>query len=143
MFLVRLVNSASEFSEFYASTLREVNSGWTHCAFTWDGSTVKLFVNGVLDSTGSFGGPMKAIAGTEKNMTFGNYNSSVTAATRIAPGWSLDEFRVWSRTLSEPEIAMVYADGANIVGLTRSVGVYNGSTTNTLIFRGGKLRAVQ
>ncbi|GAB3823724.1 hypothetical protein GCM10028821_01660 [Hymenobacter jeollabukensis] len=69
---------------------------WYHLAGTFDGSAMRLYVNGVLDNSRT--GPSSVLA--DANFYLGrNYASS-----RCLDG-SLDEVRVWKRALTAAEIA--------------------------------------
>ncbi|MCC2545398.1 PKD domain-containing protein [Hymenobacter sp. BT175] len=68
---------------------------WYHVAATYDGSAMKLYVNGQLDATLSVSGN----AAASGVFTFGrNYDGN-----RMLSG-SLDELRVWTRALTTAEI---------------------------------------
>lgn len=79
---------------------------WYHVAATFDGSTMKLYLNGVLDASMAVSGSATASG----IFTLGrNYDSA-----RILDGW-LDEARAWTRALTPAEIA---ANACLVPGLT-------------------------
>lgn len=83
----------------YADQLVETNR-WYHLAMTYDGKVLKLYVDGILQSSPT------NIVGTIKN-------SSVKMAIGCNPGTTnaeffngwIDEVRIWSRALDASEIA--------------------------------------
>ncbi|GAB2868277.1 hypothetical protein GCM10027044_32510 [Hymenobacter ruber] len=79
-----------------ASVARLTAGQWTHLAGTYDGTTMKLYVNGVLDNSQAASGSLTANA----PFTLGrNY-----AASRGLDG-RLDEVRAWTRALTAAEVA--------------------------------------
>jgi hypothetical protein len=68
---------------------------WYHVAGTYDGTTMRLYVNGVLNASMAFPG---TVTGTGAFTIGRNYDN-----TRILSG-SVDEVRVWTRTLTATEI---------------------------------------
>ncbi|WP_171025508.1 LamG-like jellyroll fold domain-containing protein [Hymenobacter jeollabukensis] len=86
------------------TTQRKLNSvtsfntnTWYHVAGTFDGSTMRLYVNGVLD--GSASGTAGSMAGTGVFCLGRNYES-----VRVLNG-TVDEARVWTRALTATELA--------------------------------------
>ncbi|MBO0356384.1 T9SS type A sorting domain-containing protein [Hymenobacter sp. BT186] len=103
---------------------------WYHVAGTFDGTTMRLYVNGVLDnSTAAVG----TAAGTGTFMLGRNYE-----ALRTLNG-SLDEARVWTRTLTAAEIAaspcQVSATAAGLEAYWR-LNEGTGTVANDLTGRG-------
>ena len=68
---------------------------WYHVAGTYDGTTMRLYVNGLLNASMAFPG---TVTGTGLFTMGRNYDN-----TRILNG-SVDEVRVWTRTLTAAEI---------------------------------------
>jgi hypothetical protein len=71
---------------------------WYHVAATWDGATIRLYVNGVLDATpvsrtGAIGTDTRAV-----------YLGGRVGSTDIISG-SVDDVRLYSRALTAPEVA--------------------------------------
>ncbi|MBV6646245.1 MAG: hypothetical protein KI790_12390 [Cyclobacteriaceae bacterium] len=71
---------------------------WTHVAGTWDGTTIRVFVNGIEDGSVAKSGPFISAGG---NVHIGGDPG--------APGGefmkgAIDELRVWNRTLTESEL---------------------------------------
>jgi len=93
-----------------AGTIRTVNSAtsvavnaWTHVAFTYDGSTIKLYVNGGQDAnTGTLAGPL---ATSVYDATVAVYPNSPT--TYFYDG-VIDELQVIASALRPAEISSFY-----------------------------------
>ncbi len=87
----------------------EANSGqdlplntWTHLAGTFDGTTVRLYINGILaaNATGTIGMPNTApliIGGSGSCQNFGGL---------------IDEVEIYNRALSQPELAAIFNAGS-------------------------------
>jgi len=90
---------------FKGGTQRKVDAltdvpllSWSHVAGTYDGRSLKLYLNGVLDSTSDF--PTQMDIGT-------NDLNVIVGASIDDPRYFagvIDEVRVWDRALSEKEI---------------------------------------
>ena len=74
-------------------------SGWNHVALTYDGSELKLYLNGTLVASTSASG---AIVGTDDPLIIGDY---------IGFQGSVDELAIFSRALSDSEVRDHYARG--------------------------------
>jgi hypothetical protein len=70
---------------------------WQHVAASWDGAVLKIYVNGVLSNT-------KPLSGSNIRNTI---NPIWIGANQIGENFngSIDEVRIWNRTLCQPEIA--------------------------------------
>jgi prepilin-type N-terminal cleavage/methylation domain-containing protein len=82
-----------------AGTLTMPNNAWSHTAVTFDGTNIRLYVNGVLDSV------------TDKNLlntTVDRVNiGSYSGAAEWFPGL-IDDVRIYKRALSAAEILALY-----------------------------------
>jgi endo-beta-N-acetylglucosaminidase D len=103
---------------------------WYHVAATYDGTAMKLYINGVLDASLTTSGSLVANA----PFTIGrNYASS-----RCLDG-SIDEVRVWKRALSATEIL---ANPCNVASTSANLEAYwkfneaSGTTTQDLTGHG-------
>jgi hypothetical protein len=70
---------------------------WTHLAATYDGTTQRLFVNGVQVATKAMTGPIKVSTGALRFGGNGTWSDEWFAGL-------LDELRVYNRALSATEI---------------------------------------
>jgi predicted ribosomally synthesized peptide with SipW-like signal peptide len=77
---------------------------WTHVAGTYDGSDVKLYIDGTIEKTGGGAGDIDTSSGEAR---IGDY---------IRDGYSfqgqIDDVRIYDRALSEAEVAEIY-DGTS------------------------------
>ena len=96
---------------------------WYHFATTYDGTTVKMYVNGVLDNSA---------AKTLNTTVISSYIGAFTGGTSYFNG-VIDEVRVLNRVLSPDEIAETYRMGANH-HLTRQVSSTDLSAQTKLPF---------
>lgn len=91
--------STSTLGYIVSNLTYNINS-WNHAVLIYDGNKVNLYINGVLDtSTGSITG--NSIAGAINLGT--NYNQSSNWYYGL-----MDEFRFYSRALSNEEISILY-----------------------------------
>jgi endo-beta-N-acetylglucosaminidase D len=91
-----------------ASTSQLAAGVWTHVAATYDGATMKIYINGVLNANQAATGSIVASAA----FTLGrNY-----AASRSLDG-RLDEVRVWTRARTAAEIAASACSAGSLAGL--------------------------
>ena len=76
---------------------------WHHVAATYDGSTAKLYVDGVEVASESFSG---IIFNSDSNLAIGNLSN--LNAQKMPTTGTYDELRVYDNALSAAEIATVY-----------------------------------
>jgi len=74
---------------------------WYHLAVTWDGSTLRLYVNGVEQANAASSG--NGTSNTSNTFSIGRYNDGVSAASNWWDG-RIDEARVYNRALTSAEI---------------------------------------
>jgi len=82
-------------------------NSWTHIVTTYDGSNVKFYINGVLDSTVSAGGSFDPYTPIH-NLWIGGEDGY----TRRFHG-NIDEVRIYSRALSAGEVMSLYRMGGS------------------------------
>jgi hypothetical protein len=95
---------------------------WQHVAFTADGTTLRLYRNGLLVGTAAYTGvlaapPMAALGIGVK------LNDAGTAPDAGSPGYwqgRMDDLGLWNRVLSEAEILAVYGGGLDGQSLTNA-----------------------
>lgn len=79
---------------------------WHHVAVVWNSDgTIKAYLDGELDSEGTYGNPGFLFRGAE---TF-----NIGKGWSVNPGYyhgALDEFRIYDRALSAPEIMTLFED---------------------------------
>jgi hypothetical protein len=80
-----------------------VDNAWHHGAITWDGSTVRLFLDGAREYNA-------AQAGAIPNQTFHIGCMNQDSATHHWPG-SLDDVRIYNRALNHQEVGDLYNGG--------------------------------
>jgi len=73
-------------------------NGWNHLAATWDGGTLKQYLNGVLVDSVPFSGP---VANTFSHLTIG-INSGVWSTAFTG---ALDDIRIYNSALTAAEIS--------------------------------------
>lgn len=117
---MRLHNGSTMTSLFSDTSI--IPDVWTHVVGTWDGSTMKIYVNGVLQGQKSFAGPIRA--GTEP-LVFGRRK---TGSSTYQAGYNfngtIDSPRIYNRALSQGEIVANY-NSANLEIQTRSGNTLN------------------
>ena len=79
------------------------NNVWHHLAYTWDGATNALYLDGVLDTTSTTAHSQTATpVTTHIGVGYGGVNYF---------GGQMDDARVYSRALSAVDVAALYAQG--------------------------------
>ena len=78
---------------------------WFHITCTYDGSTVRVYVNGVQQGTASVSG---TIFSSTNTITIGRWSGASTDFFR----GSIDDVRIYNRALSAQEVALLYALGS-------------------------------
>lgn len=81
---------------------------WYHIAGTYDGTTIKLYVNGVLRASKVQPGKMKDYG---SDIFIGRHKNSVGGSTYYLPG-NIDDVRIYSRALSQNELLDLYKESA-------------------------------
>jgi hypothetical protein len=97
------VGVVNEFRYFDGSTSVRSNT-WYHVAMTYDGSSLKLYVNGKLDGSAAVSGPVLT---SDQPLVIGGES----------PGpWNfqglIDEVSLYDRALSETEVRAIYGAGS-------------------------------
>ena len=79
---------------------------WAHLVGTYDGATMKLYVNGVLESSAAKTGVISYSTGTE--LLFGQRSTASGQAGEYYAG-DLDDVGIWSTALSATEVQTLYS----------------------------------
>ena len=86
---------------YVTSTTTPVVDVWYHLVGTWDGNLVKIYVNGVLQQTGTRGG---SIPGSSAPLKIGSSSLDARWFNGI-----IDEVNLWDRALTQEEVTQVYS----------------------------------
>lgn len=105
------------------NSVTSVVGGWHHVAATFDGGTIRLFVDGV--EKGSVSAPTFSYSPWANTARIG-YGSG----TSTFHG-SMDDFRLYSRALSGAEVSDLYSGSGSTSGLIASLPFSEGSGTVT------------
>ncbi len=79
---------------------------WSHILATWDGSTAKLFINGKLDKSAPFTGPLDSNPSSTIGIGYSPWNNNYFVNGQI------DDVRVYNYALTDEQIKQVYNNGA-------------------------------
>lgn len=86
-------------AQFNSGEVLPLNT-WTHVAFSYNGSVLSIYLNGVLEATHNTTGLLipsaDVVMGANSNGVYGDYNMANSA---------LDEFRIWNFAKTHSEIA--------------------------------------
>ena len=95
--------SSRTYNTYYGTTLLQANT-WYHGGYTYDGSTIKIYVNGICEKTQAFSGmsvPADYISCFCWNLT-GTSGNTIQANYKLQG--SLNDVRVYDHCLSEMEV---------------------------------------
>jgi uncharacterized repeat protein (TIGR01451 family) len=114
-------------SNIWAETESNIPIGqWIHYSTTYDGSTIKIYTNGVLDGQESYNGYISANSQpVVLGKWYGNYNGYYFNGL-------IDEVRIYNRALSVDEIKAHYEGKQTALTLTKTASPYSikqGQTT--------------
>lgn len=99
------------------SNLSLVVNTWYIVVLTWDGATVRLYIDGIEDTAGSF---PAAIAGTLDN-TLDNYKFGNTSALDKELIGYLDYGSLYTQALTPTQVATISADPYGLVQMPRRI----------------------
>jgi hypothetical protein len=91
------------------------NNNWKHVAGTYDGSAVKLYVDGALVATTSYTGAIKYNLPTNNDLLIGKYYATAcpdNGTNNYAFEGAIDEVELFDRALAASEIYEIYDAGA-------------------------------
>ncbi len=86
------------------TTLTANDGVWHHVAYTYDGTDIKVYVDGVLDFTRPEIRINTAVAG-DRQITIGSEGASDGSLTFRPFSGAMDDFRLYNRALTDQEIA--------------------------------------
>ncbi len=95
--------SSRTYNTYYGTTLLQANT-WYHGGYTYDGSTIKIYVNGICEKTQAFSGmsvPADYISCFCWNLT-GTSGNTIQANYKLQG--SLNDVRIYDHCLSEMEV---------------------------------------
>lgn len=99
------------------SSKRDVEPGvWRHVAATWDGATGRIYVDGVLDASGSMAGP-PLTSDEPLTVGFAGYHTYYAG--------KLDEVVVLDRAASATEVAALVTHGVPVAGMPGVVAAWS------------------
>lgn len=110
---VKLLNGSGTLFKHYTGIPTSTN--WTHYVVTWDGSALKVYVNGVditagltkvVDNTGT-------MTNVDRLITIG-YGIDLSAIPEGQFDGLIDETAFWGRALTAPEAAALYNGGSGV-----------------------------
>ncbi len=90
-----------------------VEGQWYHLAGVYDGSEVKLYVDGVERASKSLSGNIKSI-GSNSQLNFGRWPNSSNNYRRFYG--SIDEVSIWKKALNQSEINNLKDDPESVLG---------------------------
>jgi hypothetical protein len=93
-----------------STTIPAANT-WYHVAGTWDGSNIRIYVNGVLENTTS--ATTIGYGTITKNAQIGGYQDNAGDPQNSFPGL-LDDVRVYNYALTATQIRLLYNENAAI-----------------------------
>ncbi len=107
----RVVIQARNSSSFARATQSTVWDGtaWHHVAGTWDGSTIRLYIDGVLDASTAMTGPIRS-------------DNDKLELGLTATGWTCDDVRIYDAALDQTSIAT--AMNTPVTGSAPAVPIY-------------------
>jgi hypothetical protein len=111
-----LFNNTANSATFSSNGIAPLNN-WSFVSFTWDGTFVKIYINGILNKTGSFNGTLKGSA--INRMTIGRME---TSTPQFFSG-SIDEFSFISKALTETEMLSFYLNYTSSKYIFKGLGV--------------------
>ena len=127
-FFFRLNGSGSDTYRVNSTSYYPIDGTWAHVAATYDGSVMKLYVNGVQEG-GDIPGPASIIPAITSNLVIG---TEPTALGTKSFNGSIDEVRVWNVARTAQEIFDNYnKEIASATGLIGRWGMNEGTGTAT------------
>lgn len=105
-------NSSGGDSLYNTSVNNITLNTWTHICYTWDGTNMKLYINGINDSNFTYKNGNTHSTGHLLNIGGDIYNNN-TGGSKYFNG-SISDVRIYATILSEDDIKELYNNPANI-----------------------------
>ena len=97
----------AEYGEQYVESSSKTLNNWYHCVGTYDGNSIKIYINGVQEGSVAQNGSMNNVS---TNLYFGTQPDHVGGYYH---GY-LDEIGIWADDLTSTNIATLYNSGAGL-----------------------------
>ncbi|MFM2230149.1 MAG: hypothetical protein RL607_1407 [Bacteroidota bacterium] len=98
------ISTNPPFSIFYSES-NIIYNNWTLLTGTYDGNTIKIYVNGVLDKSYSY---ISSVPINNDNILFGKQKGTSVFADNFNMLGKLDDIVIWNRALTQQEITNLY-----------------------------------
>jgi hypothetical protein len=98
------ISTNPPFSIFYSES-NIIYNNWTLLTGTYDGNTIKIYVNGVLDKSYSY---ISSVPINNDNILFGKQKGTSVFADNFNMLGKLDDIGIWNRALTQQEITNLY-----------------------------------
>ena len=126
--------SASTSAGWGDANARLPSGRWVHYVVSYDGSSVRLYLDGILVSETSHNGYLAWGDGSDHNLYLNRYS--------VDDDWKAnafyDDFRIFNRSLSIAEVGLLYSAGAGDLGIRPHVSgtdpFYKVPSSHTRIF---------
>jgi len=102
-------------ADFFVNSPSTYNDNqWHYAVVTYEGTTIRLYIDGIQVATKSTGGAAPETSGTKPVRIAAN--SRVTPPTSNFFTGNVDEVRIWNRALSSSEVTSAFGGTFNTVG---------------------------
>ncbi|MBI3384566.1 LamG domain-containing protein, partial [Candidatus Gottesmanbacteria bacterium] len=127
-------SSNYSYANFGATNIGLVTGQWQHLAFTKTGGVVKIYLNGILQSSKTFGG---ALTSTANIMRIGCYANASACSSQYFNG-QLDEVRISNTARTADDIRQAYEIGKRTHPITidfvsKPQAAYSSGTSVTIL----------
>jgi hypothetical protein len=102
------VNTSGSFNAIGTGTTNLVGNRWYHFVHTYDGSTQKLYLNGVLMTTGSQSGIIQYDVNNTRVLIGADDNSGYNSGASYPHPGKMGQVRIYNRGLSAAEVLKNY-----------------------------------
>lgn len=106
-------------------------NSWTHVAATFDGSTIRLFINGVQDGSGAetslYSANVATGIGNFSNNTFNNYFNGYISDVRLVKGTA-----IYTSNFTPPTAPLTAVSGTSLLCNFTNAGIFDSTGKNVL-----------